>query len=292
MKAAQFPGDELWQKDWKPSFGEATIQQRQSADHEEQTNFVLYTSWFCPFAQRAWIAAEETGVEYKWVEINPYEVNPEQPGGYTKNSLSLEQKEALHPGFVTASPRGLVPAIRHNDGKQHDVTVIWESLPVAEYLDARFGKGTLAGSTPRERALIQIWSAHCTDRIQKQYYKALMSNEDEEQRKQAMEQFLTECRVLAKAMSADGPYYLGDRFSLVDVALAPFWQRILWVGGHYFGLKLPDDDNDFQRLAKWWMACSERPSIKKTLVCRERLIASYSDYARNVATSDFANNMK
>lgn len=25
----------------------------------------LYSAWFCPFAQRAWIAAEEKGIKYK-----------------------------------------------------------------------------------------------------------------------------------------------------------------------------------------------------------------------------------
>jgi glutathione S-transferase len=286
MKAAQFPGDDLWMEDWKASFGEATIQKRLKAD-EQAPLFTLYTSWFCPFAQRAWIAAEESGAPYQWVEINPYEVDPVNEGGYTKKSLPLHKKSELHPGFVEASPRGLVPAIQHN--KNHDETV-WESMPVSEYIDAAFGAGTLAGATPLERARIQIWSAHCTDRIQKQYYRALMS-QDEATLKDATAQFHRECRALASSMSDDGPYFLGDRFSLVDIALAPFWQRMLWVGGHYFGLEFPKEP-EFDRLHKWWEACAERESIKNTLVCKERLIASYSDYNQDVATSDFAKSMK
>jgi len=283
-KAAQFPGDDMWQENWTPSFGEATIQKRSPAVKDPA--FVLYSSWFCPFAQRAWIAAEETGADYLWVEINPYQVDPANPGGYTKKALSLAQKSELHPGFVEASPRGLVPAIRHSVD-----TVVWESLPVCEYVDATFGSGLLAGTTPHERARIQIWSAHCTDRIQKQYYKALMSDDDERERHDALVSFYDECRALSNAMSEDGPFFLGDRFCLVDIALAPFWQRMLWVGGHYFGLEFPDEPA-FHRLHSWWEVCSKRPSIKNTFVCMERLIASYTDYHRNAATSDFAKNLK
>ena len=51
---------------------------------------VLYCSWFCPYAQRAWVALEEKGVEYQYVEINPYEAG-QQPGAYTKIALSIEE---------------------------------------------------------------------------------------------------------------------------------------------------------------------------------------------------------
>lgn len=55
--------------------------------------------------------------------------------------------------------------------------------------------------------------------------------------------------MLARAMAPPscGPYFLGSAFSLVDVALAPFWQRFVIVGGHYRGLAFPDDP-EFHRL--------------------------------------------
>ena len=54
-----------------------TIERRQQAT---QAPVELYCSWFCPFAQRAWIAMEEKGVEYLYVEMNPYEHDPTAPG--------------------------------------------------------------------------------------------------------------------------------------------------------------------------------------------------------------------
>ena len=55
--------------------------------------------------------------------------------------------------------------------------------------------------------------------------------------------------MLARSMAppSSGPYFLGSAFSLVDVALAPFWQRFIIVGGHYRGLTFPEDP-EFHRL--------------------------------------------
>lgn len=285
IKAAQLAQDELWDPSWREGTGEKTIKSRMEAKDPAVT---LYSSWFCPFAQRGWIALEEAQVHYKWVEINPYEVNPREPGGYTKKALPLEEKRKLYPGFIEASPRGLVPAIRDNTNKDR---VIWESMPVAEYVDAVYGNGSLLPrDEPYTCAMIQIWSAHCTERIQKAYYAALMAQEPQE-RKDSVEQFYKECRALAGAMHDSGPFFLGDRFSLVDVALAPFWQRFIWVGGHYFGLEFPNDES-FARLERWWEATSKRPSVAATIVCKARLIASYVQYANNEATSDFAKHFR
>ena len=293
LVAAQYPGDALWDdQHWQPGPGEATIRLRSNTPTPQLT---LYSSWFCPFAQRTWIVCEETGVQYLWREINPYQVDPSRAGGYTKISLSLEEKRRLYPDFIEASPRGLVPAVEHH---QHSTSspkhklVVWESLPAAEYVDAVFGNGSLMPTDPWERAMTQIWCDHCTHRIQKEYYAALMAK-DVAQSRRHLEQCFTECRTLARAMQCNnsGPFFWGDRFSMVDVALAPFWQRMIWVGGHYCNLQFPDDDPDFQRLQVWWEACRSRPSVRATLVCQPRLIASYSDYVTNVATSDFAKMM-
>lgn len=120
--------------------------------------------------------------------------------------------------------------------------------------------------------------------------------QDAEQRQQGEQQLIAETRKLASAMAplASGPYFAGQDFTFVDLALAPMWQRILWVGGHYRNLELPEEgsDADFHRMAEWWEAVSSRESVAATLVCRERLIASYAQYADNTATSDVAKQMQ
>ena len=281
---------------------------------------------------------------YEYVEVNPYQVDPQEAVGYTKQSLSLQEKQALMPSFMETSPRGLVPAILDRQGGH----CIWESSVIVEYLDQVYGekKQPLMTPFPEGQALIRICVEHCTSRIQKSYYTFLMAPTEEAQIK-AKQEFFRECRALACAMAPvgihqqdgkhvepspasilqatitaleedksaiqrvdvgtlsrvsqealtntlklePGPFFLGSAFSAVDIALAPFWQRILWVGGHYRNLKLPKDAA-FERLNLWWQAVMHRPSVANTFVGKERLISSYRQYAFNVATSDLANTMK
>ena len=291
-KAALFEGDELWDASWREAAGEATLEKRMnssSGDGSSKTEFLLYGLWGCPFAQRAWIVAEESGSNYKWVEINPYYVNPGQPGGYTKKAMTLKEKRKAYPGFVEASPRGLVPAIQHGEIN------LWESLPVAEYIDRVFGgkdnKSLIRRDDPYENARQQIWCNHCTERVQKKFYQALTCP-DKEKQKEHTQEFYKECRSLANAMSSDGSgdYFDGNEFSMVEVCLAPFWQRFVTVGKFYFDLKLPMEEAEFRRLDKWWKAISARPSVANTICCESRLVSTYSDYAKNLATSDAARN--
>jgi glutathione S-transferase len=185
-----------------------------------------------------------------------------------------------------------VPALTHAGGHA------WESIHCVGYLDEAFparGAALLPRGDPLARAHARIWADFCTDRVQRTYHLVLMS-QDEGKRNAVKAAFFSECRALAAAMApvAAGPYFQGEEFCLVDVALAPFWQQIHWVGGHYRGLALPSNESDpaFARLEAWWAAVRARPSVAATLVCRERLVASYHEYAVNVGTSDFAQGMQ
>ena len=317
VKAAEFAGDQLWDPSWKESYGEATIK-KHKAKHDRK----LYCSWFCPFAQRAWITLEESKLPYQYIEVNPYVVDPRQPGGYTKKAHALLEKKKAMPDFIKVSPRGLVPAIHDADG-----SAVWESAVVVEYLCEKYPEQiSLLPSDPARRALARILVDHCTSRIQKAYYLWLMA-QDEDTQNSASFTFIDECRALAAAMAPngseyfkivrnnestkvdaeafreigkqvlkeDGPYVFGNEFTAVDVAFAPFWQRIRLVGKHYRGIDvaaMAKEDASIARLEAWWHAVRERPSVKATFVCEERLLASYNDYATNKATSDFANSMQ
>jgi len=210
-------------------------------------------------------------------------------GGYTKRQLALETKRALHPGFVEASPKGLVPAIAVSAEE-----ALCESKPIIEYLDLKFASRddettALLPSDPYERAYCRVWADYADERIQRPYYRILI-DQSPESRAKAFAEMVEGCRDFARAMRAGGPYFLGNRFTYVDVSFAPFWQRILSVGAHYRGIELPKgaDDEDFLRLEQWWTAVSARPSVAKTIVCTDRLVASYWGYAANEATSDYA----
>ena len=101
----------------------------------------LFSSWFCPYAQRAWITLEELGLPYEWVEIQPYQLR--QDGSATKNPKPLEQKRADYPGFVEASPKGLVPALAERDSAGTVRRRVHDSLVCVRYLDEVWGGGRL-----------------------------------------------------------------------------------------------------------------------------------------------------
>mmetsp|Transcript_17842 Transcript_17842/g.33798 ORF Transcript_17842/g.33798 Transcript_17842/m.33798 type:complete len:320 (-) Transcript_17842:166-1125(-) len=266
-----------WPSDWKEAAGEQTIATRE----EKELPIKLYSSWFCPFAQRAWIAMEEKGVKYQWVEINPYEVDPKQPGGYTKKALLLSEKKKKFPGFVETSPTGLVPGLDNQGERVHD------SLIVVEYIDEAFEGPALLPSSALLRAQQRKWSNYVTEAIQKHFYTMVIAQERDTQ-EEFRGKFYDACRHFVQHMApaSEGPFFLGREFSMVDIALAPFWQRFIWIGGFYRGLEFPNDDA-FSRMKTWWEAVSKRPSVANTLVCKPRLISSYKQYARNEATSNY-----
>jgi glutathione S-transferase len=58
-----------------------------------------------PFVQRVWVALEAKGIQYQYVEVDPY-----------------KKPQAL----LDVNPRGLVPGIRHGDWGCGESTVLME----------------------------------------------------------------------------------------------------------------------------------------------------------------------
>lgn len=316
--------------DVSPFSGEETI-----IEHSSHKPLVFYGSWFCPYVQRVWIALEEKGEPYQYVEINPYKEISE---GYTKIALSIEEKRAKYPDFIAASPDGLVPALfyQHDDahGQPHS-DYVYDSLVCVEYINEIFssssasspsssplplrgcnGNNLMSGS-PADRAYMRSWVQFVNEKIIPHFYKMLMSP-DLILREQAKDIVCTGLERFAKAMkpfiSEDRAYFMGDSFSIVDLALAPWMQRLLSVGAHYRGFELPKaaasavvltatssaavshdkveevgkEMDPFHRLRLWYASVRARPSFAKTVVDETRLINNYAGYADNSATSDAA----
>mmetsp|Transcript_48772 Transcript_48772/g.76137 ORF Transcript_48772/g.76137 Transcript_48772/m.76137 type:complete len:314 (-) Transcript_48772:92-1033(-) len=287
--------------------GEQTIEMRSMSLPEGKAHAIkLYCAWFCPYAQRAWAHLEELvdyGLEYTYIPINPY-VDTGKDDIFTKQPLTLEQKSAKYPEFVAASPRGLVPAISvDEDVAVNDSWVCCEFLSEFAELqqnglkrgkpdaDSKVSKMALASLMPKgahDRAKVRMFWEHCGSQVIPFFYKSLMAK-DQEGREAALESLragLRKANEMMLRVSSSG-YFLGDRYSMADLALGPWWQRFYVILKTYRQFEVPQTA-EYSRLHDWWRNVSKRPSFARTIVSHDRLVNNYREYADGSATSEVA----
>lgn len=194
----------------------------------------------CPYVQRAVIALKEKSVEFDvtYIELD----NPPS-------------------WFKEISPLGKVPLLKVDD------EVLFESAIITEYLDEVYPPA-LHPRDPLLRARHRSWIEFGSNLLVEQTRAMLAQDEDG---------FLQQTEALgggfARLLGAigDGPYFMGEHFSMVDAAYAPFFMR-------YEILKeYRDDLEDLlpTRLASWSGQLLARPSVRDSVVddFRQRLVS-------------------
>lgn len=242
--------------------------------HSAEQPLKLYAGWFCPYVQRAWIVLQERNIPYQYVEINPYHKAPE---------------------FLALNPRGLVPTLAvPMDAKGKEQKPLYESTVVCEYLDEAHDGERLLPEDPYERARCRLWIDHISHKVVPGFYRVMQHTEKSDYSiAEARNEFHKHIKTLAREMRDDGSWFLGERFSLVDVMLAP-WAIRLWLLDHYkdggFGVpeigKGGEDEEAWQRWRVWFDAAKERNSVKETSSDREKYIGVYKRYADNTTNSE------
>ncbi|KAF5354979.1 hypothetical protein D9756_005532 [Leucocoprinus leucothites] len=224
--------------------------------HQSPQELVFWSGWFCPFVQRAWIALEEKGIPYQYKEVNPY-------------------KKEKH--FLDINPKGLVPAVEYN-GK-----ALYESLVLLEFLEEAYPSHSpnLLPPDPYDRAVARIWLDHITKNYLSAYHR-LMQFQEKERQDEAREALYEAQRKLVKQVK--GPYFFGDEFSIVDVAVVPWVQRD-WVLSEN---RAYDRSAVGEAWVKYAKALTERPSVQKTQSLRENYLPIYGRYLTNEAQSEAA----
>jgi len=224
--------------------------------HQEPQDLVFYSGWFCPFVQRTWIALEEKGIPYQYKEVNPY-------------------KKEKH--FLDINPKGLVPAIEYKG------RALYESLVLCEFLEEEFPSHTpkLLPSNAVDRAYARIWLDYISKSIVPVHFRILQAQEPEKQ-KQALEDMNKGLRGFAQQIK--GPYFLGDEFSLVDIAIVP------WIVRDY----VMEENRGYTRegvSAEWKRYADmieKRDSVLRTTSDKEHHAEIYGRYLRDEAMSEGA----
>jgi glutathione S-transferase len=206
----------------------------------------FYSSALCPFAQRVRLALAEKQVQAVEIEIDP------------------RNKPAA---FLAISPAGKVPLL------VHDGTRLWESAVINEYLDETFPERRLLPATAAQRALARIWISFADWRIYEPTHRLLLCQDPDTQAK-ITGQLADDLRFLESHTLAthDGPYWLGNEFSLVDIALFPWFEQLA-VLERFRDFRLPAECG---RILAWREAVGQRRAIQATARSPEFYLQGYA----------------
>ena len=248
-----------------------------SGRHQDEHDLKLYSGWFCPFVQRSWITLHEKRIPHQYIEVNPY------------------HKEE---SFLKLNPRGLVPtlAVPIKNGKEQKP--IYESVVICEYLDEVYNDTSKNGPNllpedAYERAHARIWIDHISSKIVPAFYRFIQHTEKKNYTlSEARDELLKHIKTFIKEADAEGPFFLGQQFSMVDLMLAPWMERLFLID-HYKegGVGIPEegkggeDEEAWQRWRKWASAVDARDSVQDTLSDRSQYVDAYKRYAEDTTQS-------
>lgn len=156
---------------------------------------ILVSFDLCPFVQRSVITLLEKKVDF---DINYIDLaNPPQ-------------------WFLEISPFGKVPVLRVGD------ETIFESAVINEYLDD-VNPPSMHPGDPLHRAVNKAWIEFASEMLGVQYQYCVAATEDKFYQK--LVELKQRVAQLEEKLGA-GPFFNGEKFSLIDAAFAPFFTRM------------------------------------------------------------------
>ena len=208
--------------------------------------------------------------------------------------VDLFEFEQLQPDYLQLNPKGVVPTL------DHDGFVLTESNVICEYLDETFTQRPLTPRDPRQRAIMRRWMviieedlhpAIATASFNTRHRARMLKKHsiDEIRRKLAAttrteladitiarleagmptkvedEAYQRIARILdwMEGGLADGPWLLGDTYSLADIAFVSYVNRIEVLPRPK--LIAPGDR---PRIARWWTRIQALPAVQEAMAFR------------------------
>ncbi|OAY52943.1 probable glutathione S-transferase [Manihot esculenta] len=194
---------------------------------------ILLETQFSPFAARVRIALAEKGIQY---EAREEDVT-------NKSSLLLQMNPV----------NKQIPVLIHN-GRP-----ICESMIIVQYIDEVWNhKSLFFPSDPYQRAHARFWA----DYVDKKIYpigRMLWSSVGEA--KEASKKDLIECFKILEGELGEKPYFGGDGFGFIDVALIPFYSLFYTfeiLGNFSMAVECP-------KLLEWAKRCLQKESVSLSL---------------------------
>lgn len=230
----------------------------------------LYHYWSSVCSQKARFCLCEKGVDWESQHIDLFTFDHWQPD------------------YLKLNPKAVVPTLDHNGN------VLIESNVIIEYLDETFPDNPLSPDNSYDRARMRLWIydteeiAHpnvntCSHNPRHAPRLAKYSDEELRERFKGHPNPVVRARSLRRAVDGvsdeeediaytrlgelldkmefeltEGPWLIGDTFSLADLAMAPFINRIEV-------LKRPEmvSATERPRVAEWWAKIHARHSFQE-----------------------------
>jgi glutathione S-transferase len=209
---------------------------------------------------------------------------------WTGHYVDILKGEQFAPQYVKLNPKHVVPTL------VHDGHVIRESTIIGEYLDETFPDPPLTPVSPLDRVTMRMWTKRLDEEIHPtavgsvtfaishrhaviangpavvEYYINQGSPAERERRRQRLERGLDDPeaqlalriydRFLAdiEAQLSRTPWLAGDRFSLAEVGVIPYVNRLdmLQLSGLWTETR--------PHLADWWQRVKARPSFEPAML--------------------------
>ena len=208
--------------------------------------------------------------------------------GFEDIRLDLgKAKDHLKPDYLAINPNGVVPALI-DDGH-----IIIDSSVICEYLDEKYPQVSLSPGDPVERAKMRAWMRFLEevptaavrvpsfnmgflprfeglDRnafeaeqsdirpLRKQFYRRMGTEGFRRADVEAsIDQISKTCARMDAAL-ANGPWLMGETYSLADVIVAPLIDRMNDLGFSYVWLA------DMPRVQDWYERMQARPAFQST----------------------------
>ena len=186
----------------------------------------------CPFVQRSVITLLEKGMDFKITYID------------------LANRPDW---FMRISPFGKVPVLRVGDA------VIFESAVINEYID-EINPPALHPADPLQRAINRAWIEFASGLLVSQY--EMMTAKDTANFDSKCDEIRAKLAQFEAQLPAAGVFFNGERFSLVEAAIAPLFMRLNILEQHIPGVKFITSP----RLAAWRDAMISRPSVQHSVI--------------------------
>ncbi|ORX73311.1 glutathione S-transferase [Linderina pennispora] len=183
------------------------------------------------------------------------------------------------------NPKLTVPSLRLPNG-----TVLTESLDITAYIASEFPEAKLLPDDPAEHTKTTEFVDLFSQNINTTAFKLLMAKTTEEQ-KQASDTLLDGIKKVNDALAKQwtstsgkgGPFWLGDRFSIVEVNTASFVNNLLVIPKHYRGFVLPQTD-EYAAFNRWVGAIYAHPEFTRVQPADETIIKAAAKFVAPTAT--------